>query len=171
VPARGTGNVSSLATLASVASALRRMMRVDRERLGPSVARASWLLGVSVRRCDEAARSCRSPQWSRGSNDDRLRIRLWTMVAMVHLGGGHRVGGALTRDPIDGGFLREHLPRGHLLGGREYWCRRCALPARSTRRLRTSAGAQFRRQAIDTHQPLRTIRVLSGTRAVSSPVG
>jgi predicted transcriptional regulator len=34
-------------------SAFRTMMRVDRERLGLSVARASWLLGVSVRRYRE----------------------------------------------------------------------------------------------------------------------
>jgi hypothetical protein len=33
-----------------VVSAFRDMMREDRERLGLSVARASWLLGVSVRR-------------------------------------------------------------------------------------------------------------------------
>jgi hypothetical protein len=33
----------------TVASAFRQMMRDDRERLGLCVARASWLLGVSVR--------------------------------------------------------------------------------------------------------------------------
>jgi predicted transcriptional regulator len=36
-----------------VPSAFRQMMRQDRERLGLSVARASWLLGVSVRRYRE----------------------------------------------------------------------------------------------------------------------
>jgi Helix-turn-helix domain len=32
-----------------VASAFRQMMRDDRERLGLSIARASWLVGISVR--------------------------------------------------------------------------------------------------------------------------
>lgn len=36
-----------------MASAFRQMMRDDRERLGLSIARASWLLGVSVRRYQE----------------------------------------------------------------------------------------------------------------------
>jgi hypothetical protein len=35
-----------------VASAFREMMRHDWERLGLSVARASWLVQVSVRRCE-----------------------------------------------------------------------------------------------------------------------
>ena len=34
-------------------SAFRQMMRDDRERLGLSIARASWLVGVSVRRYRE----------------------------------------------------------------------------------------------------------------------
>jgi hypothetical protein len=36
-----------------MSSAFRQMMRDDRERLGLLIARASWLLGVSVRRYRE----------------------------------------------------------------------------------------------------------------------
>jgi hypothetical protein len=48
------------ASLTAVTSAFRQMMRPDRERLGLSVARASWLLGVSVRRSKSRSEGTRA---------------------------------------------------------------------------------------------------------------
>jgi predicted transcriptional regulator len=51
-----------------MASAFRQMMREDRERLGLSVARASWLVGVSACRYRELEQGEEYPsygEWSR----------------------------------------------------------------------------------------------------------
>ena len=47
-----------------MAAAFRQMMRDDRERLGLSVARASWLLGVSVRRYRELEDGAEYPSYN-----------------------------------------------------------------------------------------------------------
>jgi hypothetical protein len=44
-------------------AAFRQMMRDDQERLGLSIARASWLLGVSVRRYRELEAAERYPDF------------------------------------------------------------------------------------------------------------
>jgi hypothetical protein len=55
-------------------AAFRAMMRTDRERLGPSVAHASWLVGVSVLEYCELEEGERYPTSTRGPDVQASRM-------------------------------------------------------------------------------------------------